>query len=112
MSRDPRLYLDDIVAACRKIERLVAAVDDDGVFADETLRDAILFNIVVIGEAASRTPSDVQARWPSVPWARIKAMRNIVAHEYFGLDRGIILDVVRHKVPELLRTLGPAVGPE
>ena len=112
MSRDPRLYLGDIVAACRKIERLASAVDDDGLFGDETLRDAVLFNIVVIGEAAARTPSEVQARWPSVPWARIKAMRNIVAHEYFGLDQGIILDVVRHKIPELLRTLGPAIDAE
>lgn len=110
MSRDPLLYLGDIVAACRKIERLAAAVEDDGLLADETLRDAILFNIVIIGEAASRTPPDVQEKWPSVPWARIKAMRNIVAHEYFGLDRGIILDVVRNKVPVLLRTLEPAAG--
>lgn len=109
MSRDPRQYLADIVAACRKIERISASVDDDRLMGDEVVLDAILFNIVVIGEAASRTPAAVQAEWPSIPWSRIKAMRNMVAHEYFGLDRGIVLDVVRHKVPELLRVLEGAV---
>jgi uncharacterized protein with HEPN domain len=111
MSREPRLYLADIVTACRKIQRLAATVDDERLFSDETVRDAILFNIVVIGEAAARTPLDVQGAWPEVPWARMKAMRNIVAHQYFGLDRGLVLDVVRKKVPDLLRALEPAAGP-
>lgn len=112
MSREPRQYLADILTACRKIERIALHVDDDRLVADEVLLDAILFNIVVIGEAATKTPAEIQARWPSVPWSRIKAMRNLVAHEYFGVDRGIVLDVVRRKIPELIRTLGPAVGPE
>ncbi len=53
MSRDPKLYLADIVEACRRVERFASGRDDDQVMSDEIVRDAILYNIVVIGEAAA-----------------------------------------------------------
>lgn len=109
MSRDPALYLADILEACVRIERFCEGKTDEQVFEDEVVRDAILFNLVVIGEAAARLPPDVQARFPTVPWSRIKGMRNMVAHEYFGLDRFLVLDVARHKVPELRRAIEPAL---
>jgi uncharacterized protein with HEPN domain len=39
-------------------------------------------------------------------------MRNVLAHEYFGVDRGLVLDTVRNKVPELRRALEVALAPE
>ena len=78
MSRDPKLYLADIVEACRKIERIASGRDDDQLMSDEIVRDALLYSIVVIGEAASRIPPDVQAAFPTIAWARIRAMRNIL----------------------------------
>jgi uncharacterized protein with HEPN domain len=109
MSRDPALYLADIVDACRRIERFANGKTDAELFDDEVVRDAILFNVVVIGEAAGSLTPATQADFPSVPWSRIKAMRNMVAHEYFGLDRYLVLDVVRQKVPELRHAIEPAL---
>jgi uncharacterized protein with HEPN domain len=106
------LYLSDIIDACRRIERIASGRDDDLLVSDEIVRDAILYNIVVIGEAASRLPPQVQAEFPSIPWSRIRAMRNVLAHEYFGVDRGLVLDTVRNKVPELRRALEVALAPE
>jgi uncharacterized protein with HEPN domain len=109
MSRDPALYLADIVDACCRIERFADGRTDDQVFDDEVVRDAILFNLVVIGEATASLPAMVLERFPGVPWSRIKGMRNMVAHEYFGLDRYLVLDVVRTKIPELRRAIEPAL---
>jgi len=109
MSRDPGLYLADILDACLRIERFAEGRNDDQIFDDDLVRDAILFNIVVIGEAAACLTAEVQARFPSIPWSRIKAMRNMVAHEYFGLESALVLDVVRKKVPELRRAIEPAL---
>ena len=111
MSRDPSLYLADIVEACKRIERIASGRSDEQLVADEIVRDALLYSIVVIGEAASRIPADVQARFPTISWARIKGMRNVLAHEYFGIDQGLVLDTVRNKVPELRRTLDAALNP-
>ena len=110
MSRDPALYLGDIVEACKRIERIASGRSDEQLISDELVRDALLYNIVVIGEAASRVPPDVQAKFPTIPWTRIKGMRNILAHEYFGVDQGLVLDTVRNKVVELRRTLEAALS--
>jgi uncharacterized protein with HEPN domain len=111
VSRDPSLHLADIVEACKRIERIASGRSDEQLVADEIVRDALLYSIVVIGEAASRIPPDVQARFPTISWARIEGMRNVLAHEYFGIDQGLVLDTVRTKVPELRRTLEAALNP-
>ncbi len=111
MSRDPRLYLADIVEACRRVERFVSGRDDDQVMSDEIVRDAILYNIVVIGEAAAQLlRGGIEAQLPAIPWSRIRAMRNILAHEYFGVDRDLVLEVVRRKVPELRQAIEAALA--
>jgi len=48
--------------------------------------DAVIKNLTVIGEAAGRVPASVVAASPQIPWARMRAMRNVVVHEYFGID--------------------------
>ena len=111
MSRDPRLYLADIVEACRRVERFASGRDDDEVMSDEIVRDAILYNIVVIGEAASAlTRGGIERQLPAIPWSRIRAMPNILAHEYFGVDRDLVIEVVRRKVPELREAVQAALG--
>lgn len=111
MSRDPNLYLADIVEACRRVERFASDRDDEQLMSDEIVRDAILYNIVVIGEAAAHLlRGGIDARIPTVPWSRVRAMRNILAHEYFGVDRDLVVEVVRVKVPELRRAIESALA--
>jgi len=62
-------------------------------------------NLAVIGEAVKRLPDDLKGRHPEVEWRKIAGLRDIVVHEYFGLDEEILWDVVQHKVPELLQAV-------
>lgn len=102
MSRDYRLYLEDIEEACRKILRytdglsFAAFIDDDKTF------DAVVRNLEIIGEAAKHIPRDVRERHSSIPWSRIAGLRDIVAHGYFGLDVDILWDIIQNHVPALL----------
>lgn len=102
MSRDWRLYLDDIREACEKIARYSDASSKAAFFADEKTYDAVLRNLEVIGEAAKRLPEEVRRQHPSVDWRKIAGLRDLIAHAYFGIDHDILWDIVRHKVPELL----------
>ena len=87
MSRDPRLYLDDIRESCEKIVRYSQGLDlNQLIHQDEKSFDAIVRNLEIIREAVKRIPSEMRVRYPDVEWKKIAGLRDIVAHEYFGLD--------------------------
>jgi len=96
------LYLDDIREACEKIMRYVQGLNLDHFVEDEKTFDAVVRNLEIIGEAAKHIPAEMRALYPDVEWNKIAGLRDIVAHEYFGLDEDILWDVVQNRIPVLL----------
>ena len=68
--------------------------------------NAIERNPQIIGEAVSRLSSTVTDSNPEIPWAQIRGFRNILVHEYFGVNIQIIRDVVENHLPGLKSALG------
>lgn len=87
MSRDARLYLDDIRESCEKIMCYAQGLNFDQFVEDEKTFDAIARNLGIIGEAAQHIPLEVRERYTDVDWHKIAGLRDIVAHEYFGFGR-------------------------
>jgi len=111
VSRDWRLYWDDALVACRKIQRFTAGLDKDGFRSDERTYDAVLRNLEVIGEAVKNLPEEARDRAPAIEWRKIAGLRDIIAHGYFGIDDEILWDIVARKVPELLSAMAAADSP-
>ncbi len=101
--RDWRLYADDIVSACTKIRRFVAGMTYEAFAVDERTQDAVIRNIEIIGEAAKNLPDEVIAKAPAVEWRKVRGMRDVVAHGYFGLDLKVVWSIATTKVDELER---------
>ena len=55
----------------------------------------------IIGEASSRISALIKADYPSVPWRLMKDFRNVLSHEYFGVNEEVVLDIVQQKLPDL-----------
>lgn len=72
---------------------------------DSTLMKAVLYDFIVIGEAARNIPTEVRARSPEVPWRLIGDLRNVVAHEYFQLSNERIWETVCDDLPQLIPQL-------
>ena len=102
MSRDYRLYLDDMCAAAEKVLRYTRGIGLVAFLSDEKTFDAVVRNLEVLGEAAKHVPPEVRKRYPEVAWRRIAGLRDVVAHEYFGIDEDIVWDIIENQVPELL----------
>lgn len=73
--------------------------------SNEMAFQAVLYNLIVIGEAAINIPSDIQERLPEIPWRLMSAMRNLIAHEYFQVDREIVWDTIQNNLPQLIEPL-------
>ncbi len=99
--RDWRLYADDIIESCAKVRRFVAGMTYEAFVADERTLDAVIWNIEVIGEAAKKLPDEVIAQAPEVEWRKIRGMRNVLAHAYFGLDTMVVWSTATTKLDEL-----------
>ena len=104
------MLLEDMVRACEKIGRYLADRPRADFESDEQAFDATLKNLEVIGEAAKRLPAEFKESNPEIAWRDIAGLRDIIVHEYFALDRDIVWDVVRHRVPDLLVQLRPLLG--
>ncbi|HTW90107.1 MAG TPA: DUF86 domain-containing protein [bacterium] len=98
--RSDRERLLDILEAIEQIEKYVgkgrAAIE-----RDELLQTWFVHHVQVIGEAAGRLSDELRAQHPDVPWAEIVAMRNVLVHEYFGVDVEEIWTTVQYDVPKL-----------
>lgn len=99
--RDWRLRVADIVGAVDRIGRYTAGLDRSTFEGDERTVEAVCFALVVIGEAATHVPDEVQALAPQLPWRKMRAMRNLAAHEYFGIDVGTVWHTATSDVPTL-----------
>lgn len=89
-----RIRIQDIRDAIAKIERYVAGMTFETFSVSEITIDAVVRNMEIIGEAASSIPSDIQSRHPEIPWPEMRRMRNILAHEYFGVSLPILWQTV------------------
>ena len=65
------------------------------------LQDKIIRRIQVIGEAVKNLPDDLKRSHPEVPWRDIAGMRDIVIHQYFGIDLEFVWNVLTKDIPDL-----------
>ena len=93
--REWRLRVEDVLDAIAKIERYVEGLTFDQFKADEKTIDAVVRNLEVIGEAVRHLSAQSDPLIASIPWADIAGMRNILVHEYFGVDLEIVWQTIQ-----------------
>ena len=101
MPRDYRLQLDDILEATKRIKNYTDGLNEEEFSLDDKTQDAVIRNLEIIGEAARSLPDEVKKSANNIEWKKIIALRNILIHEYFGVNTKIVWDLITNKLDEL-----------
>ncbi|MBX2961845.1 MAG: DUF86 domain-containing protein [Cyclobacteriaceae bacterium] len=102
MSEKDLANLEAIIDSIKKIIRFTSKFDNpDSFYDDEQAFDAVLMNFVIIGETVSKLSLPLRKETKQVPWTKIKAFRNIIAHNYFGVDAEEVWQIINDQLPAL-----------
>lgn len=109
MKRSSLLYLTDILESVEKIQRYTNNLTFADFVSSELVFDAVVRNLEIIGEASNNIPQSIQTTYPTVPWRLMKDMRNVLSHEYFGIDIDIVWKTATEALPQLLAPIKAAI---
>ena len=94
MSRDYRLYLQEITECCENVRQYTAGQTFEEFSSDKKTVDAVLRNLEIIGEAVKNIPSELLQMQPEIEWKQIARFRDNVIHRYFGVRLPIVWDIL------------------
>jgi len=100
--RSLHLFIQDVFDAIDKINGYVSSITTGKELkSDKKTYDAVLMNFIIIGEAVKNIYDEVRENHPNVEWRKIMAMRNLLAHEYWGVDEKVVWNAIRKNLPQL-----------
>src|SRR6056297_247618 len=108
--RSWKFRIEDIIEALDRIFRYVQDLNYDGWIKDQKTIDAVIRNLEIIGEAAANVPQEIQSLYVNIPWYQMKGMRNILIHEYFGVDNDVLWNTIKKDLPVLKEKLQALEG--
>jgi uncharacterized protein with HEPN domain len=103
------LYLLDMQSSIERILEYTRDLNIEEFSKNFMVIDAVVRNFEVLGEAAKHIPKPIREEYPEVPWKKMYAMRNMVIHEYFGVDHELIWDIIVNHLPGNLKDLKEVV---
>ena len=101
MKRDVMLYIQDILDSVTKLEEYINPIDKHSFYENSQIQDAVIRRLEIIGEAVKNIDQDIKDIYPEIPWKQIAGMRDVLAHEYFGVNLERTWKTVKEDIPDL-----------
>lgn len=105
-------YLRDILDAIASTEEYLHDYDYDTFFSDNRTRDAVIRNLEIIGEAVKKLSPAIRSKYSEVPWRSVAGLRDVLIHDYFGVDYEDIWEIVSTDLKELKQQIQAVISQE
>lgn len=109
MKRDDRVYLLHILDAVEQIELYVQGLSYETFMRSRLVQDGVIRQLEIIGEATKNLSDTTRNKSPQVPWRDMAGMRDVLTHQYFGVDLSAVWDTVKQDMPELKQGLAKSI---
>lgn len=100
ISREYILYLEDMLLSMDRIQEYLGKNDFQNFRDNSMLVDAIVRNFEIIGEASKNIPIEIRNKYPQIPWSKMYSLRNLISHEYFGIDYEMLWEIAKKNLPD------------
>lgn len=108
--RDDLVYVRHILDAITKIQKYTRGMDKEAFQADDRTQDAVIRQLEIIGEACKRLSPEFRSKHGGIPWSSAAGMRDVLIHDYLGVDLDIVWDTVEQDLPGLVKVLSSSPG--
>lgn len=105
MKKDAKVFLGHIFECIELIQIYLAEQTFDSFKSSVQLQDSLIRRLEIIGEAIKNLPEDLKKKFPGVAWKNIAGMRDILIHEYFGIDLDLTWRVLTKEIPKLRKQI-------
>lgn len=95
----------DMISACAAIQNFVVGISETAFHTDEKTQSAVIYQLMIIGEAAKRLSDEFCWKHAEIPWRDWGAFRNILIHQYHAVEIEQVWYTVSHEIPELKSAL-------
>jgi len=112
IKREFILYLEDMVQSMERIEEYLGDLDFKKFKMTYIVVDAVIRNFEIIGEASTKIPTNIQEKYPEIPWRKMYGLRNLITHEYFGIDYEMIWEIATKNLPQNRKDLQKIIEKE
>ena len=93
-------YLEDILTSMLRINEYIGEKEFFEFKQNYMVVDAVVRNFEIIGEASKNVPEEIQKKYPEIPWKKMYGLRNLISHEYFGIDYEMIWQIATVNLPQ------------
>ena len=108
--KDDKLYLIHIGECIERIESYVSAIDKEKFMASSLLQDAVIRNLQTMAESTQRLSERLKENQPEIDWYKIAGFRNVLIHDYLGVDVERVWNIVEKELPALKKAVSKMLG--
>jgi uncharacterized protein with HEPN domain len=103
--KDPKIFLKHILESIGEIEKNTKSLSEDEFSTSITIQDAVVRRLEIIGEAVKNLPRSFRNKNTKIPWKEIAGMRDVLIHEYFGVNIDLVWKIAKKDIPKLKKQI-------